>query len=110
MRITCPLCGPRDRREFYYYGASDYLTRPGEGAGPEAWDSYLHLRENPAGETRDLWYHDMGCASWLEVLRNTVTHAVLEVRMVAPDAVGMKPAARAPTKRKTPKTGPEGAA
>ncbi len=65
MRITCPLCGPRDRREFYYYGSDDYLNRPAEDAAPEAWDDYLHLRDNPAGITRDLWYHETGCASWL---------------------------------------------
>ena len=82
MRIICPLCGPRDRREFYYYGAADYLKRPGEGAAPEAWDNYLHLRDNPAGPTRDLWYHDP-CQTWAEVERNTVTHEILSVRAVA---------------------------
>ncbi len=44
MRITCPLCGPRDRREFYYYGSEDYLNRPAHDAAPEAWDDHLHLR------------------------------------------------------------------
>jgi sarcosine oxidase subunit delta len=83
MRITCPLCGSRDRREFTYYGADDYLRRPGEGAAPEAWDAYLHLRDNPAGVTRDLWYHDMGCSAWLVVERNTVTHVVLSVKLAA---------------------------
>lgn len=82
MRITCPLCGDRDRREFYYYGSSDYLDRPAADAKPEAWDAHLHLRDNPAGETRDLWYHEMGCSAWLEVTRDTVTHAVRDVRMV----------------------------
>ncbi|MCA3504212.1 MAG: sarcosine oxidase subunit delta, partial [Rhodobacter sp.] len=48
MRIPCPLCGPRDRREFYYYGAEDYLRRPTPDAPPQAWDDYLHLRDNPA--------------------------------------------------------------
>ena len=52
MRISCPLCGPRDRREFYYYGAEDFLHRPAPDAGPEAWDDHLHLRDNPAGITR----------------------------------------------------------
>ena len=36
MRITCPLCGPRDRREFYYYGSDDYLNRataPSDASG-----------------------------------------------------------------------------
>ena len=83
MRITCPFCGPRDRREFYYYGADAYLKRPGESAAPEAWDDYLHLRDNPAGVTRDLWYHETGCAQWLLVTRNTVTHEISAVELVA---------------------------
>jgi sarcosine oxidase subunit delta len=82
MRITCPLCGPRDRREFYYYGAEAYLHRPA-GDDAAAWDAYLHLRDNPAGETRDLWYHEAGCAQWLVVTRNTVSHAVSAVELVA---------------------------
>ena len=81
MRIPCPCCGTRDRREFTYYGAADFLARPAEDAGLEAWDNYLHLRDNPAGVTRDLWYHDP-CQSWLEVERNTVTHEVLATRFV----------------------------
>ena len=83
MRLKCPLCGDRDRREFYYYGAEDYLARPGEGAAPQAWDDYLHNRANPAGVTRDLWYHEQGCAQWLVVTRNTVTHDVTAVELVA---------------------------
>ena len=75
MRIDCPLCGDRDRREFYYLGAAVRLARPAPDAGEAAWDDYLHLRENPAGETEDLWYH-RPCGSWLVVERNTVTHAV----------------------------------
>jgi methylglutamate dehydrogenase subunit B len=83
MRLNCPLCGPRDRREFYYYGSDDYLTRPAPEAPIEAWDDMLHLRANPAGVTRDLWYHETGCASWLAVTRNTVTHEILKVERVA---------------------------
>jgi heterotetrameric sarcosine oxidase delta subunit len=82
MRITCPLCGPRDRREFYYYGSDDYLNRPAtdDAAG---WDATLHLRDNPAGVTKDLWYHEQGCAAWLCVTRNTVTHAELASALIA---------------------------
>ena len=85
MRLTCPLCGPRDRREFTYFGAEDYLHRPAADAPPEAWDRYLHLRDNPAGPTRDLWYHEQGCASWLLVSRNTVTHEITAVEPLAAD-------------------------
>jgi sarcosine oxidase subunit delta len=81
MRITCPNCGERDRREFYYQGDALALDRPAEDAGLEAWDDYLHNRDNPAGETRDLWFHEAGCGAWLVVERNTVTHAVLNVTL-----------------------------
>ena len=97
MRIHCPLCGPRDRREFTYYGSDDYLNRPAEGAPAQAWDDYLHLRDNPAGITRDLWYHETGCASWLVLTRDTVTHAIHEVQLVAdrsPPDPAPKPAPR----------------
>lgn len=76
MRITCPNCGERDRREFYYQGDALALDRPSEDAGLPAWDDYLHNRANPAGDTRDLWFHEAGCGAWLVVERNTVTHAV----------------------------------
>lgn len=88
MRIMCPLCGPRDRREFHYYGAADYLARPTEGAGPDAWDGYLHLRDNPAGVTKDLWYHELGCSAWIEVTRDTASHAVHSARLVAGEERG----------------------
>ena len=81
MRITCPNCGERDRREFYYQGDALALDRPAGDAGLEAWDDYLHNRDNPAGETRDLWFHEAGCGAWLVVERNTVTHAVLNVTL-----------------------------
>lgn len=76
MRLTCPNCGERDRREFTYQGDALALDRPAVDAGAHAWDDYLHNRENPAGETRDLWFHEAGCGAWLVVERNTVTHAV----------------------------------
>ena len=54
------------------------LQRPEPDAGAAEWDDYVHLRENPAGVTRDLWQHEAGCAAWIVVTRNTVTHEVLE--------------------------------
>jgi methylglutamate dehydrogenase subunit B len=83
MRIPCPLCGSRDRREFYYYGSEDYLNRPTDQGTIEELDNHLFLRDNPAGITRDLWYHETGCTSWLIVTRNTITHEVLGSELVA---------------------------
>ncbi|MDF1853834.1 sarcosine oxidase subunit delta [Pseudooceanicola sp.] len=79
MRINCPTCGERDRREFYYGGAA--LARPAEDAGPQAWDAYLHLRDNPAGRAREWWFHESGCSAWLLVERNSVTHEVYGVAL-----------------------------
>lgn len=82
MRIPCPCCGIRDRREFTYLGATDYLDRPLPEAPASAWDDYLHLRDNPAGETRDLWYHDP-CGTWVAVTRDTVSHAIIAAEAIA---------------------------
>jgi len=76
MRLPCPICGERDVREFYYQGAAVMLDRPDPDAGEVAWDGYLHLRDNPAGDLEELWSHDAGCGAWLKVVRNTATHAI----------------------------------
>jgi heterotetrameric sarcosine oxidase delta subunit len=73
MRITCPHCGDRDRREFTWSGA--HLPRPTRGAAPADWDAYVHLRDNAAGATRELWYHDP-CGAFLVADRDTVTHVI----------------------------------
>ncbi|WP_300548995.1 sarcosine oxidase subunit delta [Roseovarius sp.] len=83
MRLPCPICGERDRREFTYSGSAVALERPGTEAAPEAWDDYLHNRDNPAGVTRDLWFHELGCAAWLVVTRNTLTHEVLGAKLAS---------------------------
>lgn len=78
MRVPCPLCGTRDRREFTWGGDAVALDRPKcgpTGGWSPAWDDYIHNRANPAGATRDLWYHD-ACGTWIVVDRDTVTHAV----------------------------------
>ncbi|MFN3210130.1 MAG: sarcosine oxidase subunit delta [Roseovarius sp.] len=77
MRLPCPNCGERDRREFYYAGHALAVRRPGADAGEAAWDDYLHNRDNPCGETRDLWFHESGCGAWIVVTRDTASHAVL---------------------------------
>ncbi len=81
MRITCPICGERDRREFYYQGAAIAAQRPQPEADAATWDAYLHLRDNPAGVTRDLWYHQDGCSAWIIVTRNTVSHDILATEL-----------------------------
>ncbi|MBT4830903.1 MAG: sarcosine oxidase subunit delta, partial [Marinovum sp.] len=40
-----------------------------------------YLRNNPAGEHRELWFHEGGDRSWLVVTRNTVTHEISNVEL-----------------------------
>lgn len=82
MRLSCPICGARDVREFYYQGAAVMLQRPDPDAGEAAWDDYLHLRDNQPGELEELWSHDAGCGAWLKVVRNTATHAIGKAELV----------------------------
>ena len=83
MRLTCPHCGERDRLEFYYMGDAKALNRPDPEESDVAWDDYLHNRDNPAGVTRDLWYHEGGCGAWIVVTRNTLTHEVLAAELAS---------------------------
>ena len=86
MRIPCPNCGDRDMREFDYLGHETWLHRPAPDAPAAAWDVYLHNRANPAGPTRDLWYHALGCGAWVLVDRDTVTHDVHGARLAGEGA------------------------
>lgn len=81
MRLSCPLCGARDLREFTYRGSDKLLARPGPEAGAAAFHDYIHIRDNPAGPNGELWQHGDGCRAWLRVVRDTVTHAVLSVEL-----------------------------
>lgn len=81
MRLTCPICGTRDLREFSYRGAATLMQRPAADAGLEAFHAYVHIRENPAGPHAELWQHDGGCRAWLRVERDTRTHAIADVRL-----------------------------
>ena len=83
MIIDHPLLGPRDAAEFTVKGDAALIDRPdGLADGAEAaFHDYLHLRDNPAGTHRELWYHEQGDRSWLVVTRDTLTHAVLKVEL-----------------------------
>ncbi len=83
MPITCPFCGPRDQREFTIKGSAIALERPDSEEWSEAWNDYLHLRENPAGRTRELWQHTGGCSAWLVVERDTTTHEIYSVTLAS---------------------------
>ncbi|MEH6632994.1 MAG: sarcosine oxidase subunit delta [Halopseudomonas aestusnigri] len=81
MIINHPLLGPRDAAEFVYKGDASLINRPDWQAddAAELFHEYLYLRDNPAGEHRELWYHEQGDRSWLIVTRNTLTHDISKV-------------------------------
>ena len=89
MLIDHPLLGPRDAAEFTCLGDAALLKRP-PLLDPEApitpaqmqeFVDYLHLRDNPAGQHQELWYHEQGDRSWLVVTRDTLTHEVITVEL-----------------------------
>lgn len=82
--ISCPWCGTRDQTEFHYGGDAGPVRPAPDDGDAAAWFDYVHLRDNPRGPHRELWFHAHGCRQWLEVTRDTLTHEVLAVRFAGP--------------------------
>ncbi|WP_407695468.1 sarcosine oxidase subunit delta [Siculibacillus lacustris] len=74
--ISCPWCGDRDQTEFAYGGDATVQRPAPDDADPTRWFDYVHTRDNPRGSHRELWFHAFGCRQWVEVTRDTATHAV----------------------------------
>ncbi len=83
MIIDHPLLGPRDAAEFVYLGDATLIDRPDWQASDAAaqFHDYVYLRANPAGEHRELWFHEQGDRSWLVVTRDTRSHEILRVEL-----------------------------
>ena len=79
MRIPCPHCGERDRREFTILGDADPVRPDGMDADGGTMYDYVYSRRNAAGSHREFWYHAAGCHAWLVVERDTLTHAITSV-------------------------------
>jgi len=83
MIINHPILGPRDAAEFVCLGDACMMDRPDWQAG-DALDQFVeygYLRDNPAGEHQELWYHEQGDRSWLVLTRNTLTHEISKVEL-----------------------------
>jgi len=91
--IECPFCGPREEHEFFC-GGEAHKRRPAapEQADDASWAHYLYGRENSKGPYTERWLHVFGCEQWLNVTRDTRSHAILAVAPVSGDAAGWKPA------------------
>jgi heterotetrameric sarcosine oxidase delta subunit len=99
MIINHPLLGPRDSAEFVCLGDAELMIRPDwqgkEASGDaieyaiEKFHEYLYLRDNPAGEHKELWYHEQGDRSWLVLTRNTLNHEIKKVELARDVARGL---------------------
>ena len=86
MLITCPYCGPRDVAEFTYQGDAN-RTRPEPGSSDAAaWTAYVSDRVNTAGRHREFWQQSGGCRAHLLVVRDTLTHAILDATIARAQA------------------------
>ena len=85
MIINHPLLGPRDAAEFTYLGDASLIDRPDGMTDDalEAFINYAYLRDNVAGNHRELWFHEQGDRSWLVVTRHTVTHEIVNVELAS---------------------------
>ena len=79
LRIPCPNCGIRDQVEFRFGGES-HRVRPDnpEQASDAEWAHYLFYRKNPKGVHSERWLHSYGCRQWFNLVRDTVTHDIIE--------------------------------
>ncbi len=85
MIINHPILGPRDASEFTYLGDVSLLDRPDwqSAKAPQEFHDYMYLRDNLAGDHRELWYHELGDRSWVVVTRNTLTHEISKVEIAS---------------------------
>lgn len=83
MIINHPLLGPRSSAEFVTIGDACLIDRPNwqDENAIDLFHDYLHLRDNPVGLYRELWYHEQGDRSWLVVTRDTTTHEIYKVEL-----------------------------
>ncbi len=85
IRLTCPHCGERDFTEFSFR-AEATVTRPGQDeTSAEVWMDYLYNRENPRGAYWEYWQHSAACRVWFKVLRDTLTHEILNTAAATSD-------------------------
>ncbi len=91
MLIRCPICGPRDLREFQYLGSAKLLERPkarnlenpSNKRDQKAFHNYVFLRQNKEGANAELWLHEYGCRAYIRAVRDTNTHIFKETRLAS---------------------------
>ena len=86
QQFTCPYCGPRDQSEFTY--GREVAAVPALSGTQSDWQRFVYERDNPCGPHREWWHHNHGCRQWLEIVRDTLTHEVLDVKPARPAGDG----------------------
>ena len=80
LNIKCPYCGEREEHEFSC-GGEAHIARPlaENSITDHEFGEYLFLRDNPKGVFLERWRHAAGCRRWFNMVRDTVTHEIIEI-------------------------------
>ncbi len=73
LTLQCPYCGVDAEETELTAGGEAHLKRETVGAGDEAFEGYLFMRENPKGLHFERWRHSYGCGKWFLAARDTGT-------------------------------------
>ena len=83
LNIKCPYCGEREEHEFSC-GGEAHIARPlaENKITDHEFGEYLFLRDNPKGVFLERWRHAAGCRRWFNMVRDTVTHEIIEIWII----------------------------
>lgn len=71
LHVPCDWCGSRPVEEFVY---GDIPDVPDTITDPDGRDvDLVFMRSNPAGATREAWFHADGCRRWSYLVRHRTT-------------------------------------
>ena len=72
----------RDQSEFTY--GREVAPVPALDANAAEWQRFIFERDNPCGAHAEWWHHNNGCRQWLDIVRDTMTHEVLQIKVARP--------------------------
>ncbi len=80
LHIHCPYCRESRSEEEFAYGGEAHIQRPSRPAqtSEREWGDYLHFRKGTRGVHREMWFHVAGCRRYFNVVRDTVSYAILK--------------------------------
>ena len=64
---------------FFSSSVSQHLPLAENKISDRAFADYLFLRDNPKGVFLERWRHAAGCRRWFNVVRDTVSHQIIEI-------------------------------